>query len=160
MNTDEALELAEKLVKEWTVDRAAPEAGRLDLVLGRPDDLVPAVAALRVQRLGYLSAITGIDLGPEADRLEALYHFCTGEAVVTLRVRLPRQGAFVPSLCELIPSAGPFERELREMFGITVVGLSNPEKLYLPEDWPEDEFPLRKDWSPQAPTTAAGEGGP
>jgi Ni,Fe-hydrogenase III component G len=159
MNTDEVLELAEKLVREWTVDRAAPAAERLDLTLGQPDDLLPAVAALRVQRLGYLSAITGIDLGPEAEQMEVLYHFCTGEAVVTLRVRLPRQSACVPSLCELIPSAGPFERELREMFGVTVVGLPNPNKLYLSDDWPDSEFPLRKDCDPQATLKAAGEGG-
>ena len=159
MNTDETLDLAEKLVKEWTVERATPQPGRLDLTLGKPDDLVPAVAALRVQRLGYLSAITGIDLGLDANGLEALYHFCTGEAVVTLRVRLPREAASVPSLCELIPSAGPFERELREMFGITVVDLPNPDKLYLPEDWPDHQFPLRKDFDPQVPTTATGEGG-
>lgn len=159
MNTDEALDLAEKLVKEWTVERAAPQPGRLDFTLSKPDDLVPAVAALRVQRLGYLSAITGIDLGPEANELEALYHFCSGEAVVTLRVRLPREGARVPSLCEMIPSAGPFERELREMFGITVVDLPNPDKLYLPEDWPDHQFPLRKDWDPQVPDAATQEGG-
>jgi hypothetical protein len=68
MNTDESLDLAEKLVREWTAERAAPEAGRLDLTLERPEDLIPAVAALRVQRLGYLSAITGVDLGPEAGK--------------------------------------------------------------------------------------------
>lgn len=159
MNTDEALDLAEKLVKEWTVERAEPQPGRRDLTLGKPDDLIPAVAALRVQRLGYLSAITGIDLGSETDELEALYHFCTGEAVVTLRVRLPREGASLPSLCEMIPSAGPFERELREMFGITVVDLPNPDKLYLPEDWPDHTYPLRKDWEPQLPTPTTEEGG-
>ncbi len=160
MNTDETLELAEKLVREWTVERATPGVGRLDLTLGLPDDLLPAVAALRVQRLGYLSAITGVDLGPEAEQMEVLYHFCTGEAVVTLRVRLPREGARVPSLCELIPSAGPFERELREMFGINVDGLPNPDKLYLPDDWPENEYPLRKDFEPEVKLKAAGEGGP
>lgn len=159
MNTDETLELAEKLVREWTVERATPGAGRLDLTLGLPDDLLPAVAALRVQRLGYLSAITGVDLGQEAGQMEVLYHFCTGEAVVTLRVRTPRNGGRVPSLCELIPSAGPFERELREMFGVTVEGLPNPDKLYLSEDWPEDNFPLRKDDRPETEPQAAEEGG-
>jgi membrane-bound hydrogenase subunit beta len=159
MNTDETLELAEKLVSEWTVERTAPGAGRLDFTLGQPDDLVPAVAALRVQRLGYLSAITGIDLGPEAGRMEVLYHFCTGEAVVTLRVGIPRQGGRVPSLCDLIPSAGPFERELREMFGVTVDGLPNPGKLYLSDDWPEGNFPLRKDSQAEVRVKAAEEGG-
>lgn len=159
MKTDEVLDLAEKLVREWTVERSGPQSGRLDLRLGKPEDLIPAVAALRVQRLGYLSAITGIDLGSESDGMEALYHFCTGEAVVTLRIRLPREAASLPSLCELIPSAGPFERELREMFGITIVGLPDADKLYLPDDWSEHSYPLRKDWDPLLPTGSTGEGG-
>jgi Ni,Fe-hydrogenase III component G len=160
MNTDETLELAEKLVREWTAELARPADGRLDLTLGHPEDLVPAVAALRVQRLGYLSAITGVDLGPEVGHMEVLYHFCTGEAVVTLRVRLPRQGPRVPSLCDLIPSASPFERELREMFGVSVDGLPNPDKLYLSDDWPENDFPLRKDDGPGVKLNAVGEGEP
>jgi Ni,Fe-hydrogenase III component G len=34
------------------------------------------------------------------------------------------------------------------MFGITVTGLRNPERLYLPEDWPVEVYPLRKDFDP------------
>jgi Ni,Fe-hydrogenase III component G len=79
--------------------------------------------------------------------------------VVTLRVGVPRESGHVPSLCELIPSAGPFERELREMFGIIVDGLPNPDKLYLSDDWPEREFPMRKDSDPRAALAAAEEGG-
>ena len=39
-----------------------------------------------------------------------------------------------------------FERELSEMFGITVVGTPNPDRLFLPDDWPTDAPPLRKDF--------------
>jgi NADH:ubiquinone oxidoreductase subunit C len=149
MNIDEILETAGKLVAEWTKEAERPEPNRLDVTLTRPDDLVPSVTALRVKRLGYLSAITGIDLGAEAGEVEVLYHFCTGTAVVTLRVRTPREEASVPTLCDIIPSAEPFERELSEMFGVTVVGTPNPEHIYLPDDWPDGVYPLRKDFDPQ-----------
>ena len=113
---------------------------------------------MRVKRLGYLSAITGLDGGPESDQLEVLYHFCTGAAVITLRVALPRQEAVVPSLSDIIPSAEVQERELMEMFGVTVSGLPNVEHLYLPDGWPEAIHPLRKDFDLQTIRAAlAGE---
>lgn len=149
MKTAEALSKARQLVEEWEfktiTDR--PEPNRLDVALTTVDDLIPIVVGLRVIRLGYLSAITGLDLGADEGELEILYHFCTAAAVITLRVRVPRQDASVPTLTEIIPSAEAFERELSEMFGIEIVGLRNNLRLYLPDDLPEDIFPLRKDIS-------------
>jgi Ni,Fe-hydrogenase III component G len=51
----------------------------------------------------------------------------------------------VPSICRLIPSAVVFERELREMFGIAVIGIPNADPLFLPDGWAEEVYPLRKD---------------
>jgi formate hydrogenlyase subunit 5 len=49
-------------------------------------------------------------------------------------------------VCSSIPGATFFERELSEMFGITVVGTPNPDRLFLPDQWPTDAPPLRKDF--------------
>jgi Ni,Fe-hydrogenase III component G len=38
-----------------------------------------------------------------------------------------------------------FERELAEMFGILVFGIPNSYALYLPDDWEQGVYPLRKD---------------
>ena len=151
MKTEEALSIARQLVEEWEFKTKTerPEPNRLDVALSTVDDLIPIVVGLRVTRLGYLASITGLDLGPDEGDLEILYHFCTAAAVITLRVRVPRQDASVPSLTEIIPSAEAFERELREMFGVEVVGLRNKMRLYLPDDLPEDVFPMRKDVSDQ-----------
>jgi Ni,Fe-hydrogenase III component G len=148
METSTVIETARLLVQEWAKEMTMPEPNRLDVVLKRADDLVPAVAGLRVKRLGYLAAITGLDLGPEVGGLEVLYHFCTGPVVITLRVRLLREEgrASVPTLSDIIPSAQSFEQELSEMLGVTVVGLLKPGYLYLPDDWPEGVYPLRKDF--------------
>lgn len=148
--TAEALALAKEITTGWfwTLDVEEPESNRLDVKLTSADDLVTIVTAMRVKRLGYLSAITGLDPGLEAERLEVLYHFCTGAAVITLRVPIPRHAPVVPSLSQIIPSAEVFERELKEMFGVTVSGLPITEHLYLPDDWPEVTYPLRKDFDP------------
>lgn len=147
--TEEILRIASQLTEEWLFETTTkkPEPNRLDVYVKHIEDLVPIAVGLRVQGLGYLAAITGMDYGPEAGKMEVLYHFCTGEATVTLRVDLPREDASVPTMTEIIPGAEAFERELSEMFGMTIDGLRNPLRLYLPDDMPEDIHPLRKDIS-------------
>ncbi len=148
--TEEALALASELLVNWVwlTEAHRPEPNRLDVILTSPADLVPMAVGLRVKRLGYLSAITGCDLGPEAGELEVLYHFCVAEAVITLRLRIPREDGSVPTVSNIIPSAEVYERELSEMFGITINGLRRRQRLYLPDDWPEGVYPLRKDFDP------------
>ncbi len=151
ITTDKALAIATELVENWVwkTKTETPEPNRLDVFLRSSEDLIPMTVGLRVQRLGYLTAITGLDLGSEAGECELLYHFCTAAAIVTLRFRIPRDAAIVPSLCSIIPSAEIFEREVAEMFGITFHGLRNLDHLYLPEDWPEKVYPLLKDFDPE-----------
>jgi Ni,Fe-hydrogenase III component G len=84
-----------------------------------------------------------------------LYHFCQDAAVATLRVPLPREAPVVPSICGLIPSASLFERELMEMFGVVCEGTPDPRRLFLPDDWPDGTYPLRKDFIVPAPGPVA-----
>lgn len=146
MNTETALQTAGTLLAPYAQSTAQPEPGRIDLVIAA-EHLVPAAQALIDRRWGYLSALTAIDRGPQEATLEALYFFCGTDnaAVVTLRVPIPRHDARIPSVCGPIPSASLYEREMAEMFGITVVGTPNPARLFLPDDWPADVAPLRKD---------------
>ncbi len=154
MNSDELIALATAVVKswDWATETSQPSAKQLDVKVKLTRELVPIIVGLRVKRLGYLASITGIDLGPEAGEMDVLYHFCPGDVVITLRVRVPRQDAMLPSLCEVIPSAEVFERELQEMFGIQMLGLHTNEHLYLPDDWPDGVYPMRKDFDPQTIT--------
>jgi len=150
MDTTEALALAKEVAGAWTweTELVEPEENRLDIHLKNAGDLAAAATEIQANRLGYLAAITGIDLGAEAGELEALYHFCQAGAVITLRIRLPRENPVVATLTGITPGAEPFERELSEMFGVTVEGLRAPTHLYLPEDWPDEVFPQRKDFDP------------
>jgi NADH:ubiquinone oxidoreductase subunit C len=157
MTLQERLETAEKLAAPWTVGVTRFEGRRLDVVVKR-ENLVAAVQALTDARWGYLSAITGLDLPwprtpakadapqapPTEDQLEVLYHFVSAAAVVTLRVRVVYSDARVPTICGPVPTATLYERELQEMFGITVEGTPVTDRLLLPDDWPDGVYPLRK----------------
>ncbi|MCS7060737.1 MAG: NADH-quinone oxidoreductase subunit C [Anaerolineae bacterium] len=142
------LQAAQSILAPWAKEFTYPDPMRLDVALAA-GDIAPAAAALRAAGWGYLTAITGLDLGVEAGKLEVLYHFCDGPALVNLRVTLPRDNPVINSVCGAIPSASFFERELSEMFGVTVAGTPNPDKLFLPEDWPDGVYPLRKDFEPE-----------
>ncbi|HSB81159.1 MAG TPA: NADH-quinone oxidoreductase subunit C [Candidatus Methylomirabilis sp.] len=147
MNTETALQQAELALAGLAKGTARPTANRLDVTLDS-GDLLEAATALRQAHWGYFAALSGVDLGKDANALEALYHFCEGDAIATLRAKLPRSGGSVPSLHSLHPNAVFYERELLEMFGITVTDLPDTSHLFLPDGWPEGVYPLLKDVDP------------
>jgi NADH:ubiquinone oxidoreductase subunit C len=57
-----------------------------------------------------------------------------------------RQDPAIPSAHDLLPPAGIYERQVHDLFGIRFEGHPDLRRLILNEDWPADEFPLRKDW--------------
>jgi NADH:ubiquinone oxidoreductase subunit C len=151
MSTEERIAEARARLAPFTdaVEEAAPDRLNAPLPV---EQLLPAAAALIEGQWSYLTTITGTDLGPEAGEFEVLYHFSSGALVTTVRVRIPRDEPAVPSVCGLIPAASFYERELMEMFGIVVEGTPNPDRLFLPDDWPVGVYPLRKDFDPSEAT--------
>ena len=145
-DTERQLQLAAGVLSSWVQLSETPEEDRLDVKIAA-SDLLTAVQALIKAHWGYLAAITGLD-GGEAG-FEVLYHFCHETAVLTLRVPVKEPDLVVPSLCPLIPSATVHEQELMEMFGIEVKGTPHTDHLFLPDDWPQNIYPLRKSFEPE-----------
>ncbi len=154
MDTTEALARAEEITRPFAQGVNRPAADRLDVTI-LPSDLEAVVQALTTDKWGYLTAITGVDrpakiVATEAapaepqGAIEILYHFCHKAAICTLRASVPYANAEIHSVCAILPAATLYERELVEMFGVKVVGTPNPDRLLLPEDWPDGVFPLRK----------------
>ncbi len=145
--TATAIQTAETLVKPWATALNNPEPNRIDAIL--PVEALHAAAAALVEaQWGYLIAITGLDHPGEPEgTLEFLYHFGEAGCVLTLRVSCPYSQAKVPSLCDLIPSATLYERELIEMFGVDIENTPDRDHLLLPDDWPMGVYPLRKSFT-------------
>jgi len=156
MNTEQNLQKAEWLVTSWNKETTHPEPNRLDFLISALD-LCRAVTALHDAQWCYLSAITGVDLGVESAQLEALYHFCSGPAIITLKVHLPRvDGASLPTIEDILPPASFFERELSETVGFQITGAKSMDRLFIPDDWPEGVYPLRKDFKIEQAAPVAG----
>jgi len=51
-----------------------------------------------------------------------------------------------PSIALLLPAAALYEREIKDMFGLIPEGNPDARPLTLHEHWPEDVFPLRKEF--------------
>ena len=110
--------------------------------------LKPALKKLIEIDFPHLSVVSGTDLG---ETLELLYHLSIyfgtryGEYIITFTVTLPKNDLRIPTITDLIPGALFTEREKQEMLGISVVGIPDGRRLFLPEEFPEGVYPWRKD---------------
>lgn len=110
--------------------------------------LKPAIQTLIDISYPHLAVISGVDVD---ENIELLYTFTIyfglkhGEYTVTLKIRVPKSDPRVPTISDLMPGAVFTEREKQEMLGIEVVGIPDPRRLFLPDDFPKEVYPWRKD---------------
>lgn len=89
------------------------------------------------------SIITGIDV---RIGVELIYHmsFDAQGVLVSVRTQVPKPELEMPTVTDVIEGANWIEREICEMLGVKFIGHPNLERLLLPDDWPEGEYPYRK----------------
>ena len=112
------------------------------------NSLPDIVETLYYHHDGWLSTIAAND----ERRLNghyALYYILSMEglakACVVVRGLVPANRPEFPSVTARVPAMVWGEREARDMFGLQPIGLSDERRLVLPDDWPDDLYPLRKD---------------
>lgn len=117
---------------------------RVKVPLARLRDAIP-IAQSRLA-CDHLVQISAVDL---LKAFELTYHL-TGEhrTVLSIAVEVSRDRPEAPSVSDLLPPAGIYERQIHDLFGIVFVGHPDLRRVILTEEWPADEFPLRKDWKP------------
>lgn len=69
------------------------------------------------------------------------------KSFLVLRTDVDPAHAEIPSLTPMIPGANWHEREVRDMIGVEPVGHPDPRRLVLPDDFPLDVHPLRRDFN-------------
>jgi len=148
MSTEnEIIEKLKEALGENLLEASSPRARRI-FVKVKSEALKGTVAFL-VKELGvkHLSTITGVDLGEE---IELIYHFALQGAIsISLRTAFPKNSPKAPSIVDLVPGAILYEREVHDLLGVVFDGHPDLSRLILPEDWPEDVYPLRKEYSPE-----------
>ena len=124
---------------------------------GGSEHMPAVVESLYYQHGGWLSVVAANDERPLNGHF-ALYYVLSVEGNEEEQARRTREmlygspftGPAAPAGISAVspphvPAAIWYEREMRDMFGIQPVGLPDERRLVLPDDWPEDLYPLRKD---------------
>jgi membrane-bound hydrogenase subunit beta len=136
--------ITERMKEFGTVGQVRKNRIRVKTV---PDKLPAAITTVQAV-LGFdrLITISTIDSG---ETFELLYHLIgPHRIIVTLAIDLPRNQPLTPTVSDLLPPAGIYERQIHDLFGIVFEGHPGLKKIILNEDWPDHEYPLRKDWKP------------
>ena len=113
-----------------------------------PQNFKDAIKFLSTIQFPHFAIISGNDKGEE---IELIYHFSIyygerfKEISINMITYLPKEDLRIPTITDLIPGAQTTEREIKEMFGVTIEGLPDFANIFLPKDFPKDVYPLRKD---------------
>jgi Ni,Fe-hydrogenase III component G len=103
---------------------------------------------VKEKQVMHLSTMTGTDLG---EKIEVLPHFFGLGIEITIRVAVPKVKPEVRSIVDIVPGAIFYEREIHDLLGVTFIGHPDLSRFVLPDEWPEGEYPLRKDYKVQSP---------
>ena len=127
----------------------APEVVRGELiVIARPDAILRVLKFLRGDTqcaIEMLVDICGADYPDRESRFDVVYHLLSVSRNQRIRVKVRvSEGAVVPSVTGLYSSAGWFERETWDLYGIYFS--DHPDLRRILTDYGFDGHPLRKDF--------------
>jgi Ni,Fe-hydrogenase III component G len=122
-----------------------PESG---LFVHRQERLLELADFLANKMDGRFVMAIGTDKRPINQKFEISYLFGFDQQGfdICLKVEVDEEKLEIPSITPVIPGANWAEREIYDLLGIVAVNHPDPRRLILADDWPDDQFPLRKDF--------------
>jgi membrane-bound hydrogenase subunit beta len=112
-----------------------------------PADRFPEIFDYAVKELKFciLATITGLD---EGVTLGIIYHLARENGIMlNLHTSLPKEQPVMKTVTSYFPAADAYEREMIDLLGIQITGLPEGSRYPLTDDWPQGQYPLRKDWN-------------
>ena len=146
----------EEAVKKRLIERFPALADKISITRVRriftdvpEDQFLEILDCVRLELdFSILCLIIGLD---EGETFGLLYVMASPNgSIVNLKRHIPRDNPVIESIYDRLPNSEIYERELADLFGITVTGLPPGARYPLPDDWPDGQYPLRKDWKPDA----------
>jgi len=131
-----------------------PRARRMFMTINKTDFWKGMKKLVESEGFKHLSAITGVDVG---SKIEVIYHLTSEGLVLSLKVEISKRNPVLPSIVKLISGAVLYEREVHDLFGVRFEGNLDLSPLLLPDGWPSNVHPLRKEWTLQKIQESLGE---
>jgi NADH-quinone oxidoreductase subunit C len=124
-----------------------------DTVTIKRDRLRDIMAFLRnddATKLDFLRLVTGVDYLRRQPRFEVAYimYSTVHKHMLTVRVPVEEDDCKVPSINDIFGTAGWFEREVWDFYGIEFEGHPDLRRVLMYEEF--EGHPLRKDYSKQS----------
>ncbi len=98
-----------------------------------------------------LSTVVGTDERPIRGMFSVIYWISInaqgGDVWIGVKTYIPENNPAIESITPRHPGANWYERELKDLLGITPINHPDPRRLVLPDDFPEDIYPLRKEFN-------------
>ena len=95
-----------------------------------------------------LCTMSGLDDG---ENFSFIYHLTRQDGVIlSIKTSVPKNQPVIKTITDLFKGAEIYEREVVDLLGVKVEGLPEGRRYPLPDDWPEGQYPLRKDWKKNA----------
>ncbi len=94
----------------------------------------------------HLTTITCVD-DLENKKFDLIYHLLLEYILpVNVVIYVDREKAELDSVTKILPAANIYEREIFDLFGIKFKGHPFLKRLLLHDNWPDGQYPLRKDF--------------
>jgi Ni,Fe-hydrogenase III component G len=104
--------------------------------------------AVKQLQLVVFCTMTGLD---EGENLSFIYHLAQENGIMlNIKTSVPKTTPLIKTITAYFPAATLAEREVEDLLGAKVEGLPAGRRYPLPDDWPLNDHPLRKDWKPAA----------
>ena len=139
--------LAKKIKKDLKemVDKIELQKPRRILLTTTRENLKNVLNYLKDKRnYSHLTAITCED---NLKKFSLIYHLWSNKGImVSTKITISRNEPEMESITNFFPVANLFEREIYDLFGVKFLGHPDLKRLLLNKNWPDGEYPLRKDW--------------
>jgi NADH-quinone oxidoreductase subunit C len=139
---------AVKAILAWNADalvEACFDRGELTLSIA-PEAIRAAAATVQEAGYNFFEDMTAVDWFPSEPRFQLSYHILSHSFKERIRLRVMLDGAdpAIDSITPVWQSAGYYEREVFDLFGVRFEGHPDLRRILMPDDW--NGHPLRKDY--------------